>query len=109
MFLNKSTDTPSNLTDQAAKTAEQAIKVTQQATMDALDNLAGAVQDLRHKADPLLDRLHDTTHQLRLKAQHASDNTVSYIKHEPVKSMLIAAATGAAVMALVSLFSRNRH
>ena len=34
---------------------------------------------------------------------HASDLTVNYIKDEPVKSILIAAATGAALMGLVSL------
>ena len=41
--------------------------------------------------------------------QHATANTVSYIKHEPVKAMLIAAATGAALMALASLVSHSRH
>jgi hypothetical protein len=33
---------------------------------------------------------------------------VGYIKDEPVKAMLIAAATGAALMALVGLVSRSR-
>ena len=37
----------------------------------------------------------------------AQDTTVGYIKDEPVKSMLIAAATGAALMALVSMMSRS--
>ena len=39
---------------------------------------------------------------------HASDATVNYIKEEPVKSILVAAATGAALMALVSMMSRSR-
>jgi ElaB/YqjD/DUF883 family membrane-anchored ribosome-binding protein len=43
-----------------------------------------------------------------VKAAQASDETVNYIKHEPVKSMLIAAATGAALMALISLFTSRR-
>jgi hypothetical protein len=36
---------------------------------------------------------------------------MAYIKHDPVKSVLIAAATGAALMALISLVSdtRKRH
>ena len=55
------------------------------------------------------DRLMDTSHQLRLKAEHASESTVNYIRHEPIKSILIAAATGAALMALISLISGNRH
>jgi ElaB/YqjD/DUF883 family membrane-anchored ribosome-binding protein len=78
---------------------------------------------LQHQAAPLLgratdqvsalaqrgvDSVRDTSHQLRVKAAHASDNTMHYIKDEPVKSILIAAATGAALMALVSLISRSR-
>jgi hypothetical protein len=46
---------------------------------------------------------------LRDKALRASDNTVGYIKDEPVKAMLIAAATGAALMALVSLITRSHR
>lgn len=38
----------------------------------------------------------------------ASDDTVSYIKDEPVRAMLIAAATGAALMALLSMMGRSR-
>ena len=78
---------------------------------DMSNSLAGAVENLRHHADPLLNRVNDTAHQLRVKARHASENTVSYIKHEPVKSMLMAAAVGATLAALVSLASRShdRH
>jgi ElaB/YqjD/DUF883 family membrane-anchored ribosome-binding protein len=78
---------------------------------DMSNNLADAVQDLRHQANPLLNRVSDTAYQLRVKARHASDDAVSYIRHEPVKSMLIAAAVGAALAALASLASRShdRH
>jgi hypothetical protein len=34
---------------------------------------------------------------------------VSYIKHEPVKSMLIAASTGAVLMGLLSLMARSNQ
>ena len=44
--------------------------------------------------------------QLRDRAHRASDGTVNYIKDEPVKAVLIAAATGAALMALVALIGR---
>lgn len=40
--------------------------------------------------------------------EHASDTTVNYIREEPVKAVLMAAATGAALMALVSLVARSR-
>ena len=122
MFLNKSSEKSTNLVDQATQTADHAIKSTQQAANEALESLAGAVHDLQHQAAPLLgrasdrvsalaqrgvDSVRDTSHQLHVKAAHASDNTVNYIKDEPVKSILIAAAVGAALMALISLISRS--
>jgi ElaB/YqjD/DUF883 family membrane-anchored ribosome-binding protein len=34
--------------------------------------------------------------------------TVAYVKDEPIKAMLIAAATGALLMGLITLISRSR-
>jgi ElaB/YqjD/DUF883 family membrane-anchored ribosome-binding protein len=124
MFVKKSLERSTSLVDQAAQGADQAIKSTQQVANEALESLAGAVQDLRHQAAPLLERagdqvsalaqrgvdgVRDTSRQLRDKAVRASDHTVDYIRDEPIKSMLMAAATGAALMALVSLISRSGH
>jgi ElaB/YqjD/DUF883 family membrane-anchored ribosome-binding protein len=124
MFLNKPVDTPASLMDQVEQTADQAIKSTQQVATEALETLTDALQTLRHQALPVaertqaqvsaiahrgLDSVREASHQLRLKAEHASDNTVAYIKHDPVKSVLIAAATGAALMALISLVSDARN
>ena len=93
MFTDKFTEIPGTLVDQATQAAGQAMQSTQKIAHNALDSVR------------------DTSHYLRVKAEHASENTVSYIKQEPVKAMLIAAATGAALMALVSLIShsRSRH
>ena len=55
-----------------------------------------------------MDAVHDSAIQLRDQAQLSTDATVHYIRREPVKSVLIAAATGAALMAIVSLMNRNR-
>lgn len=89
------TDGANNLTDQLADQAvqgtESAIRSTQKMATDALDAL-------RARSD-----------QLREKAVRASDRTVEYIKDEPFKAVLIAAATGAALMALVTLVSRSRN
>lgn len=78
---------------------------------------------LADQAEPLLDRateqvnalLHsgaesvrDTSRQLREKAIYASRCSVNYVKDEPVKAVLIAAATGAVLMALISLVSHAR-
>ena len=111
------------LVDQAALSADNAIRSTQRLANDALDSLAGSVQDARHQATPLLNRasdkagalaqrgvnaVRDGSQQLRDRALRASDSTVMYIKDEPLKAMLIAAAAGAALMALVGLLSRSR-
>lgn len=123
MQLTSFTDKAGNLIDQASRSADQAIRATQTAANSAVDSAAHSLQDLRQQTTPMVERasdqvsamahrgmesVRDTSHQLRLKVEHASDSTVGYIRHEPVKSVLIAAATGAALMALVSLVTRSR-
>jgi ElaB/YqjD/DUF883 family membrane-anchored ribosome-binding protein len=123
MITNKPLETSNNLLDHAATSADLAIKSTQRATTDALDALANSVKDLRNQVAPLLSRgseqigaltqrgvnaVRDGTQQVRDTALRASDSTVGYIRDEPVKAMLIAAATGAALMALVGLLTRAR-
>jgi ElaB/YqjD/DUF883 family membrane-anchored ribosome-binding protein len=91
---------------------------------NAFDTLSTAVREMQHDAVPVLERataragdiaqrgieaVRGSSRQLRDKALDASDRTVAYIKDEPVKAMLIAAATGAALMALLNLVSRSRH
>jgi ElaB/YqjD/DUF883 family membrane-anchored ribosome-binding protein len=107
-MFNKTADAANHLINQTAQSAEDTIKQSQNLANSALDGVQGAIQDIRRQAAPLLDSVRDGSHQLRVKAAQASDDTVNYIKHEPVKSMLIAAATGAALMALISLFTSRR-
>ena len=123
MFTHKTPAASNSLADQAARAADGAIRSTQQMTHHALDSLAGAVEEVRHDAAPLLNRageqasalaqrgvnaVRDGSQRLRDSAVQARDGTVLYIKDEPVKSMLIAAVAGATLMALIALFSRSR-
>jgi ElaB/YqjD/DUF883 family membrane-anchored ribosome-binding protein len=116
MFSKKSVD-------QAEKLTDQVIKSTEHASNEALESLVDSLDEVRQRAEPLLHRaseqvsamaqrgLHsvrDTSQQWRDQAQRVSENTVSYVRVEPVKSMLMAAATGAALMALFTLLSRSR-
>lgn len=112
-------------TDRAALRAEQAIQSTKSVANDALDSLHGKVEDLRNtvpgavsraaaQVDELahrsIERARVASAQVRDQLHHASDRTVSYIKDEPVKAVLIAAATGAAVAMLMSwMRGSNRH
>ena len=74
--------------------------------LDQAANVARQAEDLTQRG---VDAVRAGGEQLREKAQTLSDSTVGYIKDEPIKSMLIAAATGAALMAMLSLISRSGH
>ena len=114
----------SSVADQAADSAHKALRSTQGVANQAFDRLSDKIESAREHAVPLINRLtsqaenaaqrgvgavRDASAQVREKALKASDSTVSYIKDEPVKAMLIAAATGAALMALIGLLSRSRN
>lgn len=71
-----------------------------------LERAAERASEVTHHG---LEAMRDSSRQLRDNALDASDRTVAYIKDEPVKAMLIAAASGAALMALITLISRSRH
>ncbi len=116
--------TAPNVADDAAGAADSAIKSTQRAAEGAFDALANKVEEVRSQAAPLINRVtakaedvakrsmdavRDGSQQLRERALRATDSTVAYVKDEPVKAMLIAAATGALLMALVSLVARSRN
>ena len=127
--MNSTTTQPfaneaSNVADQAADSANSAVRSTQSVANQAFDRISNKIESARDQAVPLINRLssqaetaarrgvdavRDTGAQMREKALKASDTTVSYIKDEPVKAMLIAAATGAALMALIGLLSRSRN
>ncbi len=114
--------TTNQLADQAAQGAQGAVRGAQRATDQALDALSDKVDDVRDQAMPALNRMaaraealarrsadvvRDGSAQIKDRAQRTGDMTIGYIKDEPVKAMLIAAATGAALMALISLMSRR--
>jgi ElaB/YqjD/DUF883 family membrane-anchored ribosome-binding protein len=112
-----------DMADDAANTAQGAIRSGQRTANQAMDKLSDKVDDLRSQAAPLLNKVssqaeaaarrgmeavRDTSQQLRERAMQAQDLTVSYVKDEPIKAMLIAAATGALLMGIVSMLGRSR-
>lgn len=123
MITNQTTDVARGMVDQTAQSADHALKATQRAANGALDTLAAGMAGLRDDVNPAINRvgdqasammhkglnaLHDGTQGLRDRVRHDSDAAADYIKHDPLKSILMAAATGAALMALVGLVSRGR-
>ena len=77
----------------------------------ALNQATSAIEqasEISHRgAEAVKDSLREGIHQVREKAQSVGEQTVCYIQEKPVKSVLIAAATGAALMGLMSLMVRG--
>ncbi len=115
--------TANDLADQAASKADLALKSSRRVANDALDSLESSVDSLRETVPAAfsraaaqveeitrrgLDRAKEASMGVRDQVYKAGDRTVGYIKDEPVKSVLIAAATGAAVALLVGWALRSR-
>ena len=111
------------LADRAGQRADDALSATRRAANGAIDKLQDNVDHLRHDAQGALgraaaqvddltrrgiERARQVSTDLRQQAERGSERTVSYIKDQPVKSVLIAAATGAALAALIGLLARSR-
>ncbi len=124
MNHNSTFDQPKQMADQAAAGADAAIRSTQKAVTNVLDGMADSATSLRATVTPAIgrasDRMSDLAHrgaeavgrtstQLRDRAADASERTRGYVRDEPVKSVLIAAATGAVLMGLLSLITSVRH
>lgn len=101
-------------THSTSRNAEGALKG---AADSVLNGIANGAQSLRRprldrlltQAEALgrrgLDAVRDRSHGVRDRAADVSERTASYVKDEPLKSMLFAAAAGAAVAIIVSLLS----
>ena len=123
MFGYKSTaSTP--LVGATTRSIDQALNTTRQAANGALDSLGNAAHQLRDDTVPVIDRINDQAHalarqgmdavreqslHLQARARRTSDDTLHYIRDEPVKAVLIAAATGAVLIALAGLLMRPQR
>mgnify|MGYP000179123827 CR=1 FL=1 len=75
-----------------------------------LDRMAYRVNDSMHDmAKQGKDAAYAAEHRLEREARHMRTNAQHYIQHEPMKSVLIAAGTGAATALLVSWIMRSRQ
>ncbi len=116
-----STATVEQLTDRAANKADEAIDSSKRAAQAALNSVQDGVDQLREAIPSAftraaaqveaitrqgIDRARQASAEVRGQVNLAGDRTVQYIKDEPVKSVLVAAAAGAALVGLISLLSR---
>lgn len=93
---------------QASENTEHALHSTLSDLRDKapamLDRAKSRVEDLTQRT---IERARDAGYHMRDRAVHAGDMTVGYIRDEPMKSVLIAAATGAAVAMLIGWLVRS--
>ena len=115
------THTP-NVVDHVAESASRAIHNTQEVADKALLGLDNKLQNLRQQTSPRYDEaaervnalaqqgvqsMRDTSHRLSESAHKVTEDTRHYVREEPVKSLLYAAAAGALLMGLASLLARS--
>ena len=71
-----------------------------------IDRATGAASVKAHRG---VDAVLDGAHRMRDTVRHAGDSATDYIRHDPLKAVLIAAGAGALLTLLVSLLARRRH
>ena len=121
---NKAANAARDASDQALQGAQNAVDSTRGFANEALDKAGEKVRDLRGSVDPLVEQITTKVQQLasrgieyatdaksRAKQQinYAGDVTGRYVSEQPVKSVLIAAAAGAAIAAAILIVSRSNE
>jgi ElaB/YqjD/DUF883 family membrane-anchored ribosome-binding protein len=109
--------------DELLANAVKAVESTREHANDALDKAENKVRELRGSVDPVVDMLAskaqklarqslDLASEAKERAQQsfsrAAGVTTRYVSEQPMRSILIAAAVGAAVALLISS-SRHRN
>lgn len=102
MITQSNYDNAHEVTEKATRSLDRALESGQAAARRATERAS-------EMASRGLDAVRDGSQHLRDRALRVTDDSVQYIKHEPVKSMLYAAVAGAALMGIVSLLSRRRY
>ncbi|WCM87440.1 hypothetical protein [Acidovorax sp. NCPPB 3576] len=122
----KAVDSAHTAADNVLDSAKEAVQSTRDAANNTLDKAARKVDELHGEVNPLIDDLAaraqdlasrgisycaDTTERARRQLNQAADVTTRYVVEQPGKSMLLAAAAGAAVATLCLLSRRpsRRH
>jgi ElaB/YqjD/DUF883 family membrane-anchored ribosome-binding protein len=129
------TNTPSNTawdaapairkaSDDMMDSAGRTLEATREHANSALDKAESKVRELRGSVDPMVEMLAskaqkmarqslDVASEAKERAEksfkHAADATTRYVSEQPMRSVLIAAAVGAAVALLVSAARHRDH
>ncbi len=114
MFLHrKSSD--HHFADRAADSASHALDAARAGAHHTFDGMVHSLDGLRGRAAPALDHASERMAELAQRssryvrdgAHRAGDNAALYIREQPVKSILYAAAAGAIVAWLAGWLARS--
>ena len=121
--VNKVADTARSMTEGALDSAQSAVKATRAAADETMKKAEESVKDWREGVDPAISDLAakaqalaeksinycaHTGSRLREQMDDYSDATARYVRDQPAKSVLIAAAAGAAFALVTMALSRRR-
>lgn len=104
--LNSAEGMAKHATSSAADQVNQSLHALVQEVSPKLTSMAERVAQMSRQG---MSAVHNGQHQINESLHDAKDSTVGYIRHEPVKSVLIAAALGATLVTLFNLLSRSKH
>ncbi len=118
----KAADTAKNMTDNVTDGATQAVQSTRRMANEALDKAEEGVKRIKNEVDPVIDDLAaraqefanrsinycaETSERARRQINEATEATCRYVSDQPGKSILIAAAAGAAVATALMMTRRS--
>jgi ElaB/YqjD/DUF883 family membrane-anchored ribosome-binding protein len=101
-----------DLAEKAANRVQGGIQDAKRTVNRAADRLSSKADQLRSEAKPLIKRATRQTNAFAQSvvdgASQASESVTEYAKKNPVKAILIAAASGAVLATLIYTISRSR-
>lgn len=125
MILKKPLEQLNGAAEKAMHAVEDGMHATQVAASEAVHDTSHRMRELASQVQPMMEHagqeISDVAHQgveavrgasryVQHAAAEASDRTVAYIRKEPIKSVLIAAAAGAVLASLARMLANSsRH
>lgn len=120
----KAADATKDLVNNAAESAKEGVNATRKVASEAVDKAQEGLESAQKQINPMIDDLAaraqdlanrsihfcaDTSERARQQLQCAAEATNRYVHEQPTKSLMLAAAAGAAVATAFLLGSRSRR
>jgi len=97
-------NTPTPQTDKSNAQTHTTAEQVSETVKKTVEEINAEAAELMHRSS---QALHEQTEHLRTQVREVREKTLGYIQHEPVKSVFIAAATGAALVLLSNWLSQR--